>query len=203
MRKTNQLLLAGLAIFTLTACASEQGTAAAPSTVAPMAKSMEKPSFSASQTETITAVVQSINYDTREVTLVDDLGDELTFIAGDTVRNLSQVSIGDVLVAEHIETVDIEVLAGDGVGPEQAELIAAATAQEGEMPGAIAVEAMAIAMVVKAINLDDKTFILEGPDGTLQEYVSRNPENLKLAEVGDIVVVTITESLAIAVEKGE
>ena len=82
-------------------------------------------------------------------------------------------------------------------------MIAIVRAQEGELPGGIAVDSRAIVMVVKAINLDDETFILEGPDGTLQEYVSMNPENLKLAAVGDLVVMTITESFAIAIEKGE
>ena len=203
MSNKKHLFSAALAVFVLVACASEQGAGVKPPVVASMAEPLEKPSFSASQTEIITAVVQSIDYDSREVTLVDDLGDEISFVAGDTVRNLRQVSVGDVLVAEHVETVDIEVLPGDGLGPEQAELIATVRAQEGELPGAIAVDSRAIVMVVKAINLDDKTFILEGPDGTLQEYVSMNPENLKLAAVGDLVVMAITESFAIAIEKGE
>ena len=33
-----------------------------------------------------------------------------------------------------------------------------------------------------------------------QEFTARNPENLKLAEVGDLVVITNTEALAISVE---
>lgn len=203
MSNKKHFFSAALAVFVLVACASEQAADVKPPVVASMAEPIEKPSFSASQTETITAVVQSIDYDTREVTLIDDIGDELTFVAGDTVRNLRQVSVGDVLVAEHVETVDIKLLPGDGLGADQAELIAIVRAQEGELPGGIAVDSRAIVMVVKAINLDDETFILEGPDGTLQEYVSMNPENLKLAEVGDIVVMTITESFAIAVEKSE
>ena len=43
--------------------------------------------------------------------------------------------------------------------------------------------------------------LLKGPDGTVSEYVARNPENLKRAAVGDLVVMTVTESVAITVEE--
>lgn len=203
MRNMKQPSLAAIALIAAAACVSVQPTVAAAPEGAPAAEIVQKPSFSASQTETVTAVVESINYETREVTLVDSMGDAITFIAGDEVRNLQQMSVGDILTAEHVETVSIEVLPGDGLGPDQAEMVAAARAEEGEMPAGMAIDAVVIVSVVKAINLDDNTFILEGPDGILEEYVAMNPENLKLAAVGDIVVMTLTESLAIAVEKAE
>lgn len=203
MRIIKQLSSAVLVLFAAAACATSQTPAATTPEVAPVPENVPKPSFSASQTETVTAIVEAIDHDTREVTLVDEMGDAITFIAGDEVRNLKQVSVGDILVAEHVETVSIEVLSGDGAGPEQAEMIAAARAEEGEMPGGMAIDSVVIVSVVKAINLDNNTFILEGPDGVLEEYVAMNPENLKRAEVGDIVVMTLTESLAIAVEKTE
>jgi len=203
MRITNQLSLAAFTLLATVACASEQSTVAAAPEVAATSEIVEKPSFSAKQTETVTAVVQSINYETREVTLVDNMGDTIDFIAGDEVRNLAQVSVGDILIAEHVESVSIEVLPGDGLRPEQAEMLAAVRAEEGQMPGVMAIDSVVIASVVKAINLDNNTVILEGADGNLEEYVAINPENLKRAEIGDVVVMTITESLAIAVEKVE
>lgn len=196
--------IAVLTLLIATACAAEQATVAPqPPEAAPIAEVGTKPSFSASQTETVTAVVEAINYETREVTLVDDAGEPLTFVVGDNVRNLNQVSVGDVLVIEHLQTVDIVVLPGDGLGPDQAEMMAAGRTEQGEMPGAVAIDSVVIVSVVKLINLDNNTFILEEPDGTVKEYVAMNPENLKLAEVGDLVVMTLTESLAVAVEKAE
>jgi len=203
MRITNQLSLAAFTLLATVACTSEQSTVAAAPEVVPASEIVEKPSFSARQTETVTAVVQSINYETREVTLVDNMGDTIDFIAGDEVRNLEQVSVGDILIAEHVESVSIEVLPGDGLRPDQAEMLAAVRAEEGEMPGAMAIDSVVIASVIKAINLDNNTVILEGADGNLEEYVAIKPENLKRVEIGDVVVMTITESLAIAVEKVE
>jgi hypothetical protein len=203
MRNVKLLSLAMLVLIATAACASKQTPVAAAPEVAPAPEIVAKPSFSASQTDTVTAVVQSINYETREVTLVDDMGDTIDFIAGDKVRNLEQVSVGDILVAEHVESVSIEVMPGDGLGPEQVEMLATARAEKGQMPGAMAIDSVVIASVIKAINLDNSTVILEGADGNLEEYVAINPENLKRVEIGDVVVMTITESLAIAVEKVE
>ena len=54
---------------------------------------------------------------------------------------------------------------------------------------------------VEEINLEDNTFKLKGPSGEVKQYAARNPENLKKAEVGDLVVITYTDSVAITVEK--
>ena len=54
---------------------------------------------------------------------------------------------------------------------------------------------------VEEINLEDNTFKLKGPSGEITEYVAQDPENLKKAAVGDLVVITYTEAIAISVEK--
>ncbi len=162
----------------------------------------EKPSFFASQSMTVSAVVDAIDHETRVVTVTKDDGESLTFTATKEVRNLDQVAVGDVLVAEYMEQVSIEVMANDGMEPEQIQAEALARAKEGEMPAAAAMETTIITATVEEINLEANTFKLKGPDGTVEEYVARNPENLKLAEVGDLVVITLTAAMAIAVQEG-
>jgi len=92
-------------------------------------------------------------------------------------------------------------MANDGMEAEAAEVSAMARAEEGEMPGVAAMEAMVVTATVEEINLETNTFKLKEPDGSINEYMARNPENLKLAEVGDLVVTTITASVAIVVEE--
>lgn len=162
---------------------------------------MDRPSFSASQSVTISAIVEAIDHDTRIVTVRKPDSDTLTFTASDDARNLDQVDVGDVLVAKYIESVSIEVLANDGMEAEMAEATAVARTKEGEMPGLAAMDAKVVTATVEEINVDNNTFKLKGPDGVVNEYVARNPENLKRAEVGDLVVITITEAVAITVEK--
>ena len=71
----------------------------------------------------------------------------------------------------------------------------------GEMPGAVVMDAVVITATVEEINLEANTFKLKGPEGNIQEYTARDPENLKKAAVGDIVVITQTEAIALSVEK--
>jgi len=161
---------------------------------------LDRPSFSASQSMTISAVVEAIDHESRVVTVRKPDGEALTFTASDEARNLDQVEVGDVLIAEYTESVSIEVMANDGMEADAAEASAMARTKKGEMPGFAAMDATVVTATVEEINLEMNTFKLKGPDGTVNEYVARNPDNLKRAAVGDLVVITATESVAITVE---
>jgi hypothetical protein len=149
---------------------------------------------------TVSAVVTAIDHDTRVVTVRKPDGEELTFTASEEVRNLPQVQVGDVLVAEYVESVSIEVMADDGLGTDAAEAVAMGRAEEGAMPGFAAMDSQIVIAKVEEINLELNTF-KKGPDGVVEEFVARNPDNLRRAEVGDLVVITTTEAVAITVER--
>ncbi|MDH3810872.1 MAG: hypothetical protein OEU60_04090 [Gammaproteobacteria bacterium] len=162
---------------------------------------MDKPSFSASQSMTISAVVEAIDHETRVVTVRKPDGEAVTFTASDEARNLDQVEVGDVLIAEYVESVSIDVIANEGMEAGAAEVAAVARTEKGEMPGLAAMGSTVVTATVEEINLELNTFKLKGPDGTINEYAARNPGNLKRAAVGDLVVITVTEALAITVEE--
>ncbi len=165
------------------------------------ASMMDKPSFSASQSMVVSALVEAIDHETRVVTLRKSNGEAITFTASEDVRNLAQVSVGDHLVAEYVETVSIVVMAADGIEADAAEVSALARAEEGDMPGFAAMDALVVTATVEEINLELNTFKLKGPDGAINEYTARNPQNLKRAAVGDLVVMTVTSAVAIVVEE--
>jgi hypothetical protein len=54
---------------------------------------------------------------------------------------------------------------------------------------------------VDTIDLENNTFRLDWGDGNIKEYVAQNPANLRKAAVGDLVVVTYTEALALSVQE--
>lgn len=62
-------------------------------------------------------------------------------------------------------------------------------------------DATIVVATVEEINLEMNTFKLKGPDGEVTEYVARNLDNLRRSAVGDLVVITTTESVAITVEE--
>ena len=167
------------------------------------APATDKPSLSTSQTVVVTAQVEAINHETREVTLRGPEGNIVSFVASEEARNLDQVQVGDTVIAEYKQDLSIQVIAGDGTAPGAGELSAMTRTAEGEMPGLAAVNTTVVSATVEEINLEANTFKLKGPNGVVNEYVARDPENLKKAAVGDLVVITYTEAIAIAVQKTE
>jgi len=184
------LALSLLAAFPLHAfCATEEGAS--------------RTVLSLNDSTTVSAGVVAIDHETRVVTL--DLGDgaTLTFTAEPEVRNLDQVEVGDVVRAEYVRSFTAQLRPNDGREPEASEAGAMARSEEGAMPGMVASGTRVVTATVESIDLEENRFELRVPDGPVRSYSARNPDNLRLAEVGDLVVLTLTETVAIAVEEGE
>lgn len=163
---------------------------------------MERPFFYASTTREVSAEVTAIDHDARIVTLRNDAGEMHTFNVPTEARNLAQVEVGDMVYAEYDSVYSVEVMANDGQEATAARADAVARAEEGEMPGMAAMETTVVTATVEDINLEANTFKLKGPEGNVTEYTARNPDNLRRAQVGDLVVMTVTEAVAITVEHG-
>jgi hypothetical protein len=161
----------------------------------------EKPSISATETVQLSAVVEAIDLETRQVTLRGPEGNSRTITVREDARNLDQVNPGDTVNVEYMQNLTIEVFANDGMKPGAGSLSAVQRAKEGEMPGMAAMDTSIVTATVEAIDIEANTFKLKWPEGVVNEYVARDPENLKKAAVGDLVVVTYTEAIAIVVEQ--
>ena len=158
-----------------------------------------KISMATSQVVMLTATVDAINHETREVTLRGPEGRTLDIVASEEARNLGQVKVGDVLNIEYEQGMSIEVYTADGAEAGAGELTVAGRSEEGEMPAMAAIDALVVTAIVEEINLEANTFKLRGPSGLVKEFEARDPENLKKAAVGDLVVITYTEAIAMSV----
>ena len=161
---------------------------------------LERPQFHAAQSMMVQATVEAINHETREVKLKRADGEIIEFVASEEARNLDQVSVGDIVTAEYVESLSIEVIANEGFEPDAGEMAAIARTKKGQMPGVAAIDVQVATATVEDINIEANTFKLRGPDGSVEEYTARNPENLKRAKVGDLVVFTATTSVTIVVD---
>ncbi len=85
--------------------------------------------------------------------------------------------------------------------PDAAVAAAVARTEKGEMPGFAAMEQTVIVATLEEVNLETNTFKLKEPDGSINEYKAMNPDNLTRVVIGDLVVITITDALAIVVEE--
>jgi len=146
-----------------------------------------------------TAVVKAIDQKTRHVTLQQPDGKLVKFVAGDEVRNLAQVHVGDEVTVSYYQALAYEVKKPGSAAPVAAVTQGVGRAKLGEKPGAAGVQAVTVTATIAAIDEGAGTVTLRGPEGDLTTIKARNPENLTRVSVGDLVEITYTEALAISV----
>lgn len=144
------------------------------------------------------ARVEAIDLETREVTL-NDGSEPFTFVAGDEVVNLPQVEVGDLVVAEYVESVDIKAWTGEHGDAGAGEIAALAAAKEGEKPGMVAVDTRVVTATIESIDTENAAVALKGPEGNVQHFRAANPANLEKVSVGDLVIATFSQAIAVSV----
>ena len=160
----------------------------------------EKPFIAMTDIEVVTAMVKAINHETRDVTLT--VGEEeISFVASEAAHNLDQVQVGDQVVAEYMHQVTLELVDGEGLEAGEGAIEVAERAAKGEQPGLVTGETQIKVFMVDNIDLEANTFTLKNASGEVKQYTARNPENLKRAKVGDALVATVTDMVAIEVNK--
>ena len=189
------------AIFSITGCDKQEETAQpVDPNKAEQQAAEEKPFVAEEVLVQAEATVTAINHETRQVTLKNAQGETATFIADANVRNLDQVEVGDILTVEYLEGVVIEVVdPNTELGSSEASV--AARAEAGQKPGAGAVSEVSIVVQIVAIDLDNGTATVKNAEGKTKTVKARYPENLKKVSVGDKVMVTFTEAIAITVNE--
>ena len=187
MRKTGFALLAGLFVLLIAA----GGWAAEP------------PSWKTSSLVEETATVEAVDQSTRMVTLKGPKGDSVTFRAGDEVRNLAQVKVGDEVIFAYYESLAVRVLKEGEAFPAAGESAAMSRAKPGEKPAGVVGTKTSVNATITAIDKKAKTATLKGEDGKSVTVTPRDPKNLEKVKVGDRLVITYTDAVAVKVEKAE
>jgi len=197
MRRTGIALLAGLLVLSIAA----GGWAAEPAGTSP-AKA-EPPSWKTSSLVEETATVEAVDQSTRMVTLKGPKGNSVTFKASDEVRNLAQVKVGDEVKFAYYESIAVRVLKKDEAFPATGESTAMARAKPGEKPAGVIGTETSVNATVTAIDKKAKTATLMGENGKSVTVSPLRPEKLDEVKVGDRLVITYTEAVAVKVEKAE
>lgn len=150
----------------------------------------------------MTATVQAIDLKTRIVTLKGPKGEVRDIKVGEEAVNLPQVKVGDLVTVKYYESLAIEVIKpGTVSGAGQQSAIV--RAKPGEMPGGMAARQSTVTATVTAIDKKKGTITLKGPEGKTVVAKAEDPKNLEKVKVGDELMITYTEALAISVEKAK
>jgi hypothetical protein len=156
-----------------------------------------------SETVEASAIVEAIDYSTREVVLRDAQGRQSLVKAGPEVRNLAQVKKGDRVVVRFTEGFAAQVVKpGTGVAGVQADT-SATRAAPGERPAATVGEQIRTTVKVYDVDPYANTIEVTGPRGYNRRLKVKDPQAIAFIrglKKGDEVEVTFSEAFAISVE---
>jgi hypothetical protein len=127
-------------------------------------------------------------------------GSLVAFRADENVRNLDQVKVGDLVRATYYESIAYSVRRSGEGQPGAVVTEGASRARPGERPGAAGARVTTLTARISAIDKKDGTVKLVGPSGDATTVVARDPGNLDRVAVGDLVDITLTEAIGIAVD---
>ena len=177
------------------------------STLAVSVVAQEKKPLSAEESilVTVTATVQAIDVAKREVTLKGPLGNAVTFTVDKRVKRLDEVKVGDEVTADYYISI-----AGELRPPTEDEkqnpvqiLQETVRAPKGTQPAGGALHQIKVVTTVQGLDLPTQSVTLQGqgPMGYTATVRAKNVDNIKKLRLGDTIVVTYTEALAISLEK--
>jgi len=144
----------------------------------------------------MTATVVAIDLEKRIVTLKGEDGEVRDVKVGQEAVNLPQVKVGDLVTVKFYESIAVEVIK-PGTYAGTGEKTAIVRAKPGEMPGGMAARQVTVTATITAIDRQKSTITLKGPEGKLTTVKVQDPTKVK---VGDELMITYTEALAISVE---
>jgi len=151
----------------------------------------------------VTAKIESIDQTTREVSLKGPLGNVVTFTVDKRVMRLDEFKVGDNVTADYYVSIAADVRAP--TDEEKANPISVlqqtAKAPMGTQPAAGALHITKVVATVEGLDRPTKTLTVSGPKGNMISAEVENVANLSRLRIGDPIVVTFTEALAVSLEK--
>jgi Cu/Ag efflux protein CusF len=145
----------------------------------------------------MTATVEKIDLQKRRVTLRNAEGTVRTLQVSKKAVNLPQVRVGDKVMLDYIESLAVRMAQPGEVRDEVKGVIG--RAKPGDKPGYV--EEIETTVTATILDLDKvkETATLKGPDGDIVVVKVQDPSNFDKVKIGDTIVITYTEALAIAV----
>jgi hypothetical protein len=151
----------------------------------------------------MTATVEAINHETREVTLKGPSGNSVTFVADKNVKRLDEINVGDEVSADYYVSVARELRAPTADEKQHPVTVVegAGRTTQGTDPGAGGLRIIKMVTTVQAIDLPNQTITLKVSNGKSTTVRAPSLENLKKVKVGDTIIVTYSEGIAVSVTK--
>ena len=152
---------------------------------------------------TITGTVKAINYQERQLKLEDQAGKIIIFTVDPSIKRFNEVQIGDVVTTDYYMSI-----AGELRPPTAEEIEKPFVILEGadrrasdSLPAGVNARMIRAVCTVEALDRAAETVTLKGPHGNFLVVRVKDPSRLTQGRIGDTVVVTYTEALAIRLDR--
>jgi hypothetical protein len=152
---------------------------------------------------TIEAVVEAVDQEKREVLLRGPEGNLVTVTADEGVQRLDEIKVGDRVNAQFSTYIKAEFR--DPTEAEKAEpvvvLAGLGRAAENQPPGAVVGQAFKAVVTIEIINRPDMFVTVKGPRGNYATIPAEDRELITQLNVGEVVILTYAEAVALMLEK--
>lgn len=165
----------------------------------------EKPSRVLDVTEVTTMMtVKEINLEERLFTLDYGDGNVIVVKSAEDLEGIENIQVGDKVNVTYIRSKAVYVTGPDAEGPAIASTRAVEVDSKDGKPRALTVKVKEDKSTVEAIDYEKRTAVLRHEDGTLENIdVADEVRNLENVKVGDVVVLQVTEAIAVDIVKVE
>ena len=156
-----------------------------------------------STTLQVEAEIVSIDHKTREMSLKTPMGETVTLTASDDIKRFNEFEKGDLVVTTYMASLegDLRAPTEEEKAEPWVELDAAAIAELDELPGAGVGRVIQAVCTIEGMNRALGTVTIMDPRGNLHLIGDVEPEKMEGVSLGDTIIVTYTEAVAIQLEK--
>ena len=151
----------------------------------------------------IDAQVTAIDVETRLVSLTGPLGETVTLTAGPEVNRLQELTIGDTVIATYLTSIAAELrepTEEEEMAP-FVEITDQVRAESYELPGGAVARIIRAVCTIEGMNRITRTVTILDARSRVHVIGDVQPESFGLLTLGQKVIITYTEAVALTLEK--
>jgi hypothetical protein len=148
----------------------------------------------------VKGTISAIDKENHTVTLKGPKGRTLTLEVQDP-QKLDAVKVGDPVVATYMEAIAFQIKKPGTATPGTTVQETRVSSKPGETPAGAIGQEVTVTATITAIDKKAGTVTIKGPKGNTETIKARDPKNLDLVKVGDMVEITYAQALAVSLDK--
>jgi ribosome maturation factor RimP len=149
---------------------------------------------------TVKGTIAAIDKEKSTVTLKGPKGRTVTIEVKDP-QKLEAIKVGDPVVATYMEAVAFQIKKPGTATPGTTVQETRVGSKPGETPAGAIGQEVTVTATITAIDKKAHTVTIKGPEGNTETVKAKDPKNLDLVKVGDLVEISYMQALAVSLDK--